>query len=872
MKRDESISPPGKYQRFFEWFCAPAYFEELQGDLEENFERNLNTHGLKKANQQYKREVIRLFRPSVIKKLKKRPGQYWGKNNIAMFKNYSLVALRNISRHKLFASINIIGLAISMAVGLLAITFLQELYSYDRFHDKADRIYRVINTLYEENDTGFYASSSPVTGKRLKEEFTSAEKVVTIFRGYNGQVKKGDNEVAVKGILATPDFFDIFSFKLLQGNQENALEAPNSLVVSEKTAMALFGTTEVVGEIVQWDENQQMSITGVMANPPNESHIKFEAVGSFSTLEQLNRDNPRFISWTNMWNTHVYLLLAEGSSVESLQANLDQISEQENKRLRGGSIEMNPQPLSAIFPGKKLYNEIGARMDIRTVRSIVILAIVVLVSACFNYTNLSIARSLKRAKEVGVRKVIGAKPGQLITQFVVEAMIISVVALVFSFLLFQLAKPEFLALDENIQRYITLETATTTYFYFLLFALGIGLLAGIVPAFVLSRIKTLQVVKGGNTSQKGRKIGVRQVLIGLQFTLSMGFVMLVSLSYQQYKFALNFDLGFNTEQVLNVRLQGVDYQTLSNSLRQLPEITEISASNFVPSIGGLWMERAIMMENNDTTSIYYLQVNEKYLGNMGHELIAGRNFDDDISHNQVIVNEKFLEQIQMSAQEAINQPIRVMGITKNIVGVVKDFYFGQLDLAIEPFVFMNDPTEFSMLNLKVSSANMVETMKSIDMKWQELSPSLPLRATFYEDDIAQSYHELATVLKILGSLAFIAIVISLLGLLGMAIYSCELRLKELTIRKVLGAQPKDLLRLLSSQFVVLFVIALGLSIPATIYAFDTLIASEMLHVINIGIVELGSGALAVLVLAIITIGSQTVRTIRYNPVKYLRNE
>ncbi len=865
-----NIGPPRRAERFFKYFCDQEYFEELQGDLEEKFFINMKRLGQRKAKSIYRNEVLKMLRPSVIKKVKTQTQL----NNTAMFKNYTLIAFRSIARNKLFSAINVVGLAISMAVGLLAITFLAELNSYDTFHINADRIYRVINTAYEPNqDPGLYATTSPLTGKRLKEEFAGFEKVVTIYRNFNGDAKKGDNTVSIRGLVATEEFFDIFTFPLIYGDPAQALKNPMSLVLTETSALALFGKTDVVGKIIEWDRGLQITVTGVAQNPPRKSHIQFNAVGSFSTLELMNRNNPSFMSWENMWNSHVYALLPKGEGIAPLQASLDKISEEENAKLKNWSIEMGLQSMSSVFPGKKLYNEIGARMDMKTVNSIVILALIVLASACFNYTNLSIARTLKRAKEVGVRKVIGARRAQLLFQFIIEAIIISLLALFFAFFIFQLLKPEFLAMDRNIQRYITLDLALSTYLYFFLFALAIGLIAGFLPSLALSKLRVSNILKGVSGIGANNKFNVRKLLIGIQFTLSMAFVIMVTLTYKQYKYVLGYDLGFTSENVLNINLQGNDVQTLINSFSQLPEISEISAASAVPSTGGMWMDRGKYIEGNDSLSLYNLHISPEYLDNLGHTLLAGTTFSETQGRNQIIINEQLLKRFQMGEPfDALGKTIRIQGKARNVIGVVKDFHYGMLDNVIEPFVFLGDPNEFNMINLKVASTDIVATMQKLEEKWIEIDGIHPFQAIFYDDRIEQAYSKLASSMKILGLLALIAISISMLGLLGMAVYTTETRIKELTIRKVLGANGTNLISLLSKNFILLFLAASAVAIPVTFYAFKEMVVSQMKYVIDIGALELGSGALIVLIIALLTIGSQTRKAIRTNPVNHLRNE
>lgn len=862
--------PPKTACKLFEWFCDSRYFEELQGDLEEHFYRNHEAFGPKKASAIYWKAVLGMIRPSVINQVKIK----YSLNNRAMFRNYSLVALRSIARNKLFSFINITGLAISMVVGLLAIAFITELYSYDAFHEKKDRIQRVITAQFEGDEKpAFYASTSPLLGRQLETDYTSFEKVVTIYRNLNGDVKKGDNTVSLNGFYATGDFFDVFTFPMTHGDPSTALTDPFSLVLTETSALKVFGKTDVIGEMISWNNQNQLKITGVVKDPPRTSHMSFEAIASFGLLEKLNARNSGLMSWENMWNSHVYVLLPEGGSTLKLQADLDKIAANENAKLYNSAFKPELQSLNSIFPGRKLNNQLGARMETKNLNYIVFLAIIVLASAAFNYTNLSIARTLRRAKEVGIRKVVGAQRKQVFFQFITEAVVVSLMALVIACFLFQLVRPEFLTLNPDIQSTSTLELSAMHYLYFFLFSVGVGILSGFFPSLVLSRLKPSAIVKGVSRLKSASGLSLRKLLIGIQFTLSIAFVLLVGLAGKQYQFALNYDLGFETENILNIQLQNNDTDLLSNSLSRLPEVQTVSKSSWVPSIGGIWTSRGKYIEGNDSTNVNLMNVSAAYIDNLGHELLAGSSFADGLERSQIVVNERLVKRFRMGEPiDALGKRVRLQGRNRTIVGVVRDFQHATLDNEVAPFAFLSESGDYRLLNLKISSDNMAETMMKIEAKWLELDPVHEFKAFFYKDRIEQAYASLSTSTKTLGLLAIIAISISILGLLGMAVYTTESRAKELTIRKVLGATIGSLLRLLSRNFIIMFVITSAIAIPLSLYAFRRLIIPEMKYTINIGLWDLSSGLLIIFGLTALIIGSQALKASRNNPVKNLRSE
>lgn len=862
-------NPPKFWTRLFKRLCNDSFYEELQGDLEERYVINVEDKGLRIARSIYRKEVIKMIRPSVLRKTKTRTRL----NNIAMFRNYSIVAFRNLAKNKLFSGINIIGLAISMAVALITIAFVTEINSYDTFHEKGDRIWRVNNErLYDNRDPGNYASSSILAGQRLRDEFPGIEKVVSVYNSLNGDIVNAGQTHFVRGYFVSSEFLDVFTFPLLYGNPETALAEPHSIVITETTAMRIFNRKDVIGEMLErFDEPFQ--VTGVLKDIPNNSHLKFQALGSLATYQTSERGRRAISDWTNMWSSYVYLLLPEGTTSETAQVWLDQLATDENNKGPRFNIGMKMESLASIFPGDGKYNQITTVMPKENVRSMIILTLIVVFSACFNYANLSMARSLKRAKEVGVRKVVGASKGQIFTQFIAEAVLISTLSLGIAYLLFRLIRPEFLELNYYISRTVTLDLTTNIYLQFFAFAVAIGFLSGMVPAMLMTQFKPVSILKGAANLGSNRKFGIRKILIGIQFTLSMGFAILVTLAYKQYKFALNFDLGYTTENVLNVELQDNDPELMKNVLESVPEVLGASLSSMIPSTGSLNSDIASRLNQGDSINTYSIMVDENYLGNMSHELLAGENFNTDLVNDQMIVNEQFVEKMGYSSnEEVLGERISYYNDTFKVVGVVKDFHYGTVYNEIEPFSFVQRTNSFSNVNLRVASNDMVATMNRLGEAWERIDTDHEFKATFFSESIERTYNTLSSSMKTYGMLAIVAISISILGLLGMAAYSAEARVKELTIRKVLGATVYNLLILLSKNFFVIIAIAACIAIPLSMQLFKTKVVQDVEYGIEVGFWELASGALLVTFIALITIGAQARKAAKANPAHSLRND
>ena len=564
--------PPKWAEHFLSWYCKPELLEDLQGDLNEYFERNVKLEGIKKARLIYVLDVLKFFRSYTVHKPKFiNLIIHW-----IMIGSYIKTSSRSIVRNKLFSAINIIGLSVSMSVGLLVIAFVSDLMSYDDFHEKKKRIYRV-NSTYQPVDepTISLASNSVRAGKKIQETISGTEEVTLLRNNFSGDAQTGDKIIPVRGMWADHSFFNVFTFPLIQGDARFALKEPYSIVLTEKTAKKIFGSTDALGKALKFDTTNYV-VTGVMKDIPKLSHMQFELLVSFSTVEiKLGKEDPNFLAWDNIWSNYIYILFPENTDPHTWQANLDQLSEAENKNLKHAKISLALQPLKEIALGMDLSNAIGQVIPPLVIWILGCLACIIILSACFNYTNLSIARSLRRSREVGIRKIIGASKNHVLGQFISESVIIALIALIFSFLIFLLLKNQFISLDSHIEDLVSLLLTPRIIIYFIAMAVGVGIIAGLLPAFFFSRINAIQVLKDASTLKVFRHVSMRKGLIVLQYTLSLIFITTAIIGYNQYKSFIRFDLGFNTENILNIRLVGNSGDLLIKELAELPEVNQI---------------------------------------------------------------------------------------------------------------------------------------------------------------------------------------------------------------------------------------------------------------------------------------------------------
>ncbi len=859
--------------RLLAWYCRPELLEDLQGDLNEYFDRNCKTKGPRRARIIYILDVFKFFRFYTLRK----PEFINLFIQWIMIRSYIKTSGRSIVRNKLFSSINIVGLAVSMSVGLLMIAFISDLLSYDNFHEKKNRIYR-LNTADQHpgQPPMNLASTSVRAGKQIRESIMGVEDLTLLRRGFGGDAAIGQAIIPVSGLWADESFLKVFTFPLLQGDPSTALKDPYSLVLTEKSAKKLFGDADALGKSVRFDTVNYI-VTGVLKDIPKLSHLHFEALVSFSTVELQKPDvDGDFFGWENIYMTYIYLVLPENGDRQTLQASLDKLSTAENAKIESRQIMLSLQPLKEISIGKNLSNSVGPTMNSTALWVLVGLAVIVMLSACFNYTNLSIARSLKRSREVGIRKVIGASKRHVMGQFIAESVIISLLALGFSFGLFFFLRPQFLSLDAYLGDLASLELSPRTILYFIALAVIVGVASGFLPASFFSRVNAIQVLKDATSLKLFRHVSMRKALIVVQYVFSLIFITTTIIGYNQYRNFITFDLGFTTENILNIRLQGNKGNLIIKELSELPTVSGISQSLIVTSLGSNYGMQ--MKYKNDSAGIMLNFVDEHYLPMHKHKFLAGKNFNpkpEKAEESEVIVNEQILQRFDIGERDpskALGEIVTMEGKKLTIVGVVKDFHYETLEDKIEPMVFRYSHAPGGYINATIASANWPATLEIVENAWRKIDKIHPLDAKFYDDQIEQAYNQFSVMVKVIGFLAFLAICISSMGLFGMVVFTTETRLKEISIRKVLGASEGKLIYLLSKGFLFLLALAALVAIPATYLFFEKVVLINFAYHTPVSIFELMIGPALVMIIAFMMIGSLTLKVARSNPAEVLKNE
>lgn len=809
-----------------------------------------------------------------------------------MIRNYILVALRNIRRHKFFSLINILGLAVSMSVCLGIIMLVADQMMYDQYNTKRDRVYRVITRHLNPDGSeagNDYSTSPQPLANSLLNDYTGVEKAVRLRRGFGNmwmEMEPGfDVNIPVAGLFADPDALDVFEWELEHGDAKTALTKPHTVVLTRKAANKLFKQPNPVGEVIKVGRLGEYTVTGVLKEKNQKSHIVFEALASYSTIKSLEDDSTfaksdgEYGDWTSGW---VYLLLEKGHSAQEIERHLHDITKKHvpEKQSAGDnhSYQFYLQNLTSITPGPFINNPIGPFMPKIFVYFFGGLALLVMLTSCFNYTNLSIARSLTRAREIGVRKVNGANRLQIFSQFISESVVISLFALGLALLLLMVVKPFMLQLKFAQLLKWDLEANYLVFGVFVVFSLVVGLLAGLFPAVVLSKFKPVKVLKGAGSMKLFSRMGLRKFLLVGQFALSLLFIISVLLLYNQLKLFVKADHGFDMANKINVRVKDIPVQAIQAELNKYANIQNVAASSHIPATGvtyGDGFKRAL--EDAEDTGMDYFYVDGNYLENMNIELLAGRNFKDadgESNKNFLVINEAAVKKFQFaSPSDALGEEIYAArdSVKFEIIGVVKDYNHQFMMAKIDPMALRFDMKEIKVLQVKYSGSH-DQAVKTIEKAWSNVNPTLKLDYRDFEEEVRFFYNTIfSDFVTIVGVIAFMAIFISCLGLLGMATYATETRLKEISIRKVLGSSDGALVMLLSKGFLGLIGIAVLLAVPAAWFV-NNLWLELIAYRTEFGAGVIGLGILILLLLGGLTVGSQTIRAAFTNPVDNLKNE
>lgn len=796
-----------------------------------------------------------------------------------MIKNYLLIAFRNILKYKGFSLINIFGLSLSMAVCMLIIIVIQDQISYDVMHTKKEQIYRVQQVDSLAN-IGLRMASNPYPlGVELRDNYAIAEKVIILNDNFRSEGIYKDTRLEISGLYTSTDFFDVFDFQLEKGSLSEILDEPYTMVLSRETADKFFGDEDPIGKFIEIDTLGAYEVKGVLEKTKKKSHIQFEALISISTLEILDqrRDEPRFVNnWKTGWGSWIYLLLDTESKLGSIQKILDQISIEKYKDDDDHNYSFYLQPLDKIVPGPLLGNEIGSFMPKVFIIFLAGLALVIIISAAFNYTSLSLARSMLRAREVGVRKTFGAERSQLIVQFLLEATVISLISFLCAILILQFLLPAFSGMQMMSMLEVRPEQNATIYLWFLIFALFTGLLSGALPAVLISAFKPAAVLKGITNIKFFSRLTLRKVLLATQFVFSIVFIISILLIFKQMNYMINADMGFDSEIIYDVELQGKDFDKVKAEYSQLPEVVSIAASSHIPGEGNFREVDVRLKREDEKYGCHYFSVDEKHIETIGLHLIAGRNFPENISTENekfVIVSEMAVEHFQLeSAHDALGTTLILDDSSMvEIIGIIKNYQYGAVFINQRPLLLRTIPESYHHAFLRISSPDMPSTVKKLESSWENIDPDHKLEGDFLDDRIKYYYSFFEDIIYTVGFATLLAIMIACFGLLGIATYSTQTRLKEIGIRKVLGADVKSIILLVSKSYLWLIIIAAVIG-GIIAYLVNNLWLQYIPKRVDFGVGTILTGVFLVVFVGLLTISTQTLRAAQTKPASTLKND
>ncbi|MFT4759235.1 MAG: putative ABC transport system permease protein [Paraglaciecola sp.] len=800
-----------------------------------------------------------------------------------MLQNYFKMAIRQILKHKLFSVFNIFGLATSMAVCLLVIMILMDSYGYDKFHENSDCIYRVISA-NDAKETPLHeptmATTSLDLADDLKTEFPFVEKTTRIA-GCNGiffiAEKKVESEEG--GYMVGEDFFKIFTFGWLSGNENNALRAPRSIVVTDEFAKNLFPYADALGKTVKFEDLGDFTITGIVPKTPLRSHLKFDFLLSYATFEILTdkqKAATEIGDFDNIWRGLVYVLLKENTSENEFAAALNTMAAKYSDRHEVSHFLFQPQALNAVMPSMDLNNEIGIGTPRIVLFFILSLGIIIILAACFNYMNLSLARSIKRSKEIGIRKVAGARRKDIIFQFLGESILISLFSLLLAMVMLEFLIPAFYGIDPFVETAFFLEKSPLMYVYFFFFAIVIGFFAGVFPAFNISKFQPIQAINQLSNLKVFSKIGLRKALVVGQFALSLIFILVVLLVLKQQDHVLNADIGVNSKNIKNVWMQGEDYDVFIQQIKQINGVESVASSQDPLLLGSSRSTNIKFNAAKDSMEVTFNNVSANYLEFMEVELLAGNYFPENSdSENEqfIILNEKAANRMGYeNPNEALGQTVKIDTNLLSVIGVTKNFHHNNIWFdEISPYAFRQGENYKNCVSIRLSEANLKEINSDIYDTWTALSPEKSISSNFTDTRVYFLAKFFRMGSKIMGFVGFLTILISCLGLLGMVIYTIEGRLKEVGIRKILGASESNIHWILAKGFLLLLGIAVLIAVPIVFFVGNLWLQNFVLRTsINLWMLLVGIGI--IFTLAMLTVFSQTMVAARTNPVNVLKND
>lgn len=801
-----------------------------------------------------------------------------------MIKNYFIIAYRNLLRHKGYTFINVSGLAVGLACCLLIALFVKDELSYDRYNENYNEIYRVIHSYRPNVDitktpalpSEYQVWGNAPVGPDLAADFPEVLKVTQFSGRGEFLFQNGEKRFKEKNVFFVDStVFDVFSWKLLKGNPDKALAAPLSVVLTESTAKRYFGEADPIGQTLTIDNNGEFMVTGVMEDVPSNSHFTFDALFSMNTFRKFR---PEIFTYYGYVDFYTYFRTPKGYDINELKAKVPDFLKRhvDPREFYTFSFE----PLSDAYLRSAAQRQPGTTGSLNNVYIFSIIAVFILVIACINFMNLSTARSMDRAKEVGVRKSVGAKQSGLIRQFLTETVLLALLSMIFALTLSGIALPAFRELSGKP---ILVETLYSTEV--LLSVVGVsvvtGLLAGIYPSIVLSAFRPSQVLKGKfRNSSEG--VFLRKGLVVFQFTLSTALITGTTVVFLQVRHLQNKTTGFVKDQMVVIDFGGdgkvqEKIESIKNTLKQVPGVVSASNQRTVP--GGFFPQAGSQIEQTDGEmkfqNINLYEVDYDFISNYGIEVVAGRDYSRasaDTAHSLIINEAAARFNGYSNPQDIIGKKFSQWGREGVVIGVVKDFNYRSLHHAIDPISLRLEPQYSSnTIAVRLNTSNLGETLSSLEQTWRQVAPQRPFLYSFQNESFNDQYQSDQRFGRVFSAFAVFAIFVACLGLFGLVTFTTEQRAKEIGIRKVLGATAGNIVVLLSNDFIKLIMASILLAIPLSWYPLNRWLET-FAYRIDIGAEVFVFSGLALIIIASLVVSWQSIKSALANPVNALRSE
>ncbi len=802
-----------------------------------------------------------------------------------MFKNYIKIAFRSLLKNRVFSFINITGLALGISSSLLIMQYVNYELSYEDFNENASKVYRIKTNRYNQGELSTEWASGVVSiGHLLNEAYPEVERYARLTET-SGVISKGDIEFMERNIyFSNQDAFKIFGTEIIQGDTENALTEMNTIAISESVAKKYFGKADPVGETLMYNRDRSVTVTAVFKDVPDNSHFKFDILASWTTIAQgdWGADADRVWYWDGYFN---YIELSEGVTAEAFQTKIEEFVESqwgEEMRNMDTWMDFELQPMADIHLNSNFIGEAEVNGDGDSVYALLVISFFIVLIAWVNYINLATAKSMERAREVGLRKVLGSQKGQLIRQFLTESFLVNLFAVMLAFVIVALVLPPFANLTGQP---MSMALFTQQGFWIglgVLFFIG-TFLSGLYPAFVLSSFKPVDTLKGAKLTSGGGAL-LRKGLVIFQFMASVGLIIGTYTVYEQISFMRNQELGVDIDRTMVINGPSVTDSTYSEQLTAFTEVmkTDASVENVVVSTGvpgrGVgWNAGGIRKEgapDSEGKQYRVLGLGYEFVETFDMKVIAGRSFSRDYGdeESKILFSRAAAKDFGFSdPEEAIGERIFFWGNVYTIVGVMENYHHTSLKENYDKLIFRLIPNADGFYSIKYNGANTQQVVQMAQEKWAQFFPGNPFEYFFLEDRFQEQYEadeQFGSVFTIFSGLT---IFVACLGLFGLAAFMTSKRIKEIGVRKVLGASVPSILKLLSTDFLKLIIVSVILAIPIAYYGMEQWLNSFAFR-IDLYWYIFALPAMLVLMIAVATVSFQTARAAKANPVDSLRYE